>query len=299
MTAAVPAQASSENLRGIAAMLAAMGAFVINDTAMKLAAAELPTGQLIFLRGLMIVPVLGALAMAGGAVQTVRAFANPRVVMRSAGEVGAAILYLTALFHMPIADATAILQFTPLAITAGAAIFLGAPVGWRRWLATLAGLIGVLIIVKPGATTFNPYAAVALLSVLFIAARDLITRTLHADVPTLAIALASSIAVAVASLGMMPFETWVWPPAEAVLLLSVSGLAILCGQFWMIKAMRSGEIAVVSPFRYSIILWAIAAGYLMWREIPDLSSWIGIAIVTSAGLYTFLREQRLAKAARA
>jgi drug/metabolite transporter (DMT)-like permease len=299
VTAAVPAQASSENLRGIAAMMAAMGAFVINDTAMKLASPELPTGQLIFVRGLLIVPVLGALALAGGAVQTVRAIANPRVLLRSVTEVGAAILYLTALFHMPIADATAILQFTPLAITAGAAIFLGAPVGWRRWLATLIGLIGVLIIVKPGATAFNPYAVLALLSVLFIAARDLITRTLHANVPTLAIALTASTAVTVASLGMMPFETWRWPPAQAVLLLSVSGMAILCGQFWVIKAMRSGEIAVVSPFRYSIILWAIAAGYLMWREIPDLPSWIGIAIVTAAGLYTFLREQRLAKAARA
>jgi drug/metabolite transporter (DMT)-like permease len=299
VTAAVPAQASSENLRGIAAMMAAMAAFVINDTAMKLAFPELPIGQLIFVRGLLIVPMLGVLAMAGGAAQTVRAIANPRVLLRSAAEVGAAILYLTALFRMPIADATAILQFTPLAITAGAALFLGAPVGWRRWLATLIGLIGVLIIVKPGASAFNPYAVLALLSVLFIAARDLITRTLHANVPTLAIALTSSIAVAVASLGMMPFETWAWPPARAIVLLSVSGAAILCGQFWVIKAMRSGEIAVVSPFRYSIILWAIGAGYLMWREVPDLSSWIGIAIVTAAGLYTFLREQRLAKAARA
>jgi drug/metabolite transporter (DMT)-like permease len=299
VTAAIPAQPSSENLRGVAAMLAGMGAFVINDSAMKLASAELPIGQLIFMRGLLILPVLGVLAMASNALQTVRAFANRRVLLRSLTEVGAAILYLTALFRMPIADCSAILQFTPLAITAGAAIFLGAPVGWRRWLATLTGLIGVLVIVKPGATAFNPYAVVALLSVLFIAARDLITRTLHAHVPTLAIALTATTAVTVASLAIMPFETWAWPPTDAILLLAVSATAILCGQFWMIKAMRSGDIAVVSPFRYSIILWAIAAGYLVWREVPDLSSWLGIAIVTAAGLYTFLREQRLAKAARA
>ena len=125
MSIAVPAQTSSDNLRGIGAMLAAMAAFVINDAMMKLAAAELPTGQLIFLRGLMIIPVLGALAAATAAPGTMRAFRHPGILARCVAEIGAALLYLTALFHMPIADCTAILQFTPLALTAGAALFLG------------------------------------------------------------------------------------------------------------------------------------------------------------------------------
>jgi drug/metabolite transporter (DMT)-like permease len=279
-------------------MLAAMAAFVVNDAMMKLAATDLPTGQVIFLRGLMIVPVLAALMLASATPATLEMLWRPGILARCAAEVAAAILYLSALFHMPIADCTAILQFTPLALTAGAALFLGAPVGWRRWLATLAGLVGVLIIIRPGASAFNPYAALALLSVAFIAARDLITRRLGKDVPTIVIAFTSTAAVAVSSLGLLPFETWRWPSPAAMLALLGASAALLGAQYWIILAMRTGDIAVVAPFRYSIILWAIVAGFLVWREVPDLATWVGIAVVTAAGLYTFLREHRLARAAR-
>jgi drug/metabolite transporter (DMT)-like permease len=298
VTIAVPAQASSDNLCGIGAMLAAMAAFVVNDAMMKLAAADLPTGQVIFLRGLIVVPVLAALMLTSATPTTLEMLRRPGILARCVAEVAAAVLYLSALFHMPIAECTAILQFTPLALTAGAALFLGAPVGWRRWLATLVGLIGVLIIIRPGASAFNPYAALALLSVVFIAARDLITRRLGKDVPTIVIAFTSTAAVAVSSLGLLPFETWQWPSSAAMLALLGASAALLGAQYWIILAMRTGDIAVVAPFRYSIILWAIVAGFLVWREVPDLATWIGIAVVTAAGLYTFLREHRLARAAR-
>lgn len=279
-------------------MLAAMAAFVVNDALMKLASAELPTGQVVFLRGLIVVPVLGALLLLTATPGLLRTLSRPAIVARSVAEVGAALLYFTALFHMSIAECTAILQFTPLALTAGAAVFLGARVGWRRWLATLVGLIGVLIIIRPGAAAFNPFAVLALLSVAFIAARDLITRTLGAEVPTLLIAFTSTAAVGLSSLGLMPFETWQWPSPEAVLALAGASLALLGAQYWIIFAMRTGDIAVVAPFRYSIILWAIVSGFMMWGEVPDFATWTGIAIVTAAGLYTFLREHWLAKAAR-
>ena len=298
MSIAVPAEASSDNLRGIGAMLAAMAAFVVNDAMMKLAAADLPTGQVIFLRGLIIVPVLAALMLASATPATLEMLRRPGILWRCVAEVAAAVLYLSALFHMPIAECTAILQFTPLALTAGAALFLGAPVGWRRWLATLVGLIGVLIIIRPGVSAFNPYAALALLSVVFIAARDLITRRLGKDVPTIVIAFTSTAAVAVSSLGLLPFETWRWPSPAAMFALLGASAALLGAQYWIILAMRTGDIAVVAPFRYSIILWAIVAGFLVWREVPDLATWSGIAVVTAAGLYTFLREHRLARAAR-
>jgi len=249
-----------------------------------------------FLRGLVMLPVLGGLAVVLAGPATLRAIRHPAVLARSAAEVGAAVLYLSALFNMPIADCTAILQFTPLALTAGAALFLGAPVGWRRWLATLIGLAGVLMIIQPGASAFNPYALLALLSVVFIAARDLITRTLSTEVPTTAIAFTSTAAVTLTSIGLTPFETWAWPSIGALLVVAVAGAATLVAQYWIILAMRTGEIAVVAPFRYSIILWAIVAGFLTWREVPG--SWIGIAVVTATGLYTFLREQKLARAGR-
>jgi drug/metabolite transporter (DMT)-like permease len=299
VSAAAAAHDPSDSLRGIAAMLAAMAAFVANDALMKIASATLPTGQVIFIRGVMMAPILGALLATTLPPGTSRFLLHPGVVMRSTAEIGAAVLYLSALFHMPIAECTAILQFTPLALTAGAAVFLGMPVGWRRWLATMVGLAGVLIIIRPGASAFNPYAILALLSVVFITARDLTTRTLGAHVPATVIAFASAISVAIAGLGLMPFEAWQPLTWETAAVLAAASLVLLFAQYWIIFAMRTGNIAVVAPFRYSIILWAILAGFLVWHEVPDAPTWLGIAIVTAAGLYTFLREYRLARAGRA
>jgi drug/metabolite transporter (DMT)-like permease len=112
------------------------------------------------------------------------------------------------------------------------------------------------------------------------------------------ITFSSGVAVMGASLGFLAVEQWQWPEQSALMALFGAGICLLAGQFWVIVAMRTGDIAIVAPFRYSIILWAILAGFAIWRELPDLATWIGIAIVTAAGLYTFLREYRLAKAAR-
>ncbi|KAB2920005.1 MAG: DMT family transporter [Hyphomicrobiaceae bacterium] len=288
----------SENLQGIAAMLLAMAAFVSNDTLVKLASRELPTGEAIFVRGMFASLIAAGLVAASYGARALPVMLSRTVVLRGLADVFATMLFITALVHMPIGDANAILQFTPLAVTAAAALFLGAPVGWRRWLATLVGLAGVLIIVRPGAAGFNAYAPLAVLSILFVVARDLLTRRLGAEVRTLLVVCSSCIMVMLGSLGLAAFEDWRWPPHLAVLALFGASLGLLAGHYWIIVAMRSGEIAVVAPFRYSIILWAILSGFLIWGEIPDLGSWGGIAIVTAAGLYTFVRERRLAQAAR-
>jgi drug/metabolite transporter (DMT)-like permease len=295
MSLTIPAPASSENLRGILAMLAAMGSLIVNDAFVKIAAAELPTGEAIFLRGLFTTLFCVALVAATTGLSVLRHMTSRGVPARAGVEVICTFLYLSALVNMPIADATAILQFTPLAITAGAALFLGARVGWRRWLATVVGLVGVLIIVRPFGEGFNPYSAFALAAIVFVAARDLLVRRVSSGVPALVIATSSAVAVTVASLGFTAFETWQPPSAHALLMLVGASLALVGGYYWIIVAMRSGEIAVVAPFRYSIILYAVIAGFAIWGEMPDPASWIGIGIVTAAGLYTFLREHRLAR----
>jgi drug/metabolite transporter (DMT)-like permease len=99
--------------------------------------------------------------------------------------------------------------------------------------------------------------------------------------------------VTLASGGLAAFETWTWPTPGEIAFLIGSAVAATAGQYWLIVSVRAGEIAAVAPFRYSVVLWAVLAGFLVWREVPDAASWIGIAIVTAAGLYTFLREQRL------
>jgi drug/metabolite transporter (DMT)-like permease len=296
MSLSVSVPARSDNLKGILAMLAAMGSLIVNDVFIKVAAAELPTGETIFLRGVFTTLLgVGVIAATIG-LPALRLATAPRLPLRAGAEVAATILYLSALTRMPIADATAILQFTPLAITAGAALFLGAPVGWRRWLATLVGLLGVIVIVRPGGAGFNPYSALALAAIVFVAARDLITRRLGAEVPTIVVATVSAAAVTAASLLLAPFEAWSVPSAPAALMLVCAGVGLLGGNYWIVVAMRYGDIATVAPFRYSLILWAVAAGFVVWGEMPDFATWIGIAIVTGAGLYTLVREHRPGRA---
>lgn len=299
MSLAIPTPARSENVRGIVAMLAAMGSLIVNDCFIKLAVAELPAGEAIFLRGLFTTLLCAGMVAATSGAGALRELGARGVPPRAAADVAATFFYLNALFNMPIADATAILQFTPLAITAGAALFLAAPVGWRRWLATVAGLVGVLVIVRPFGEGFNPYSVLALAAVVFVAARDLLVRRVSPSVPALVIATASAVAVTVASLGLAGVETWQAPSLQTLMLLVGAGFGLVGGYYWIVVAMRSGDIAVVAPFRYSIILYAVLAGFVVWGEVPDAASWIGIGVVTAAGLYTFLRERRVAKAARA
>jgi drug/metabolite transporter (DMT)-like permease len=300
MSLTLASQARSDNIRGILAMLTSMAVFVVHDTLMKIVASEhLPTGESIFLRGLFTTAIGIALIVAGGTHRSLPHALSPTVLWRAVADLGGTVTFLSALVHMPMADIFGVLQFVPLAVTAGAALFMGAKVGWRRWTATCIGLVGVLVIVRPGTSAFSPHVVLAVVSVLFSAARDLLSRSVPARVPPLVIVTTSSAIVTIASLGLGSIEVWQRPQPATLALLACASAALLAGQYWLVAAMRTGEIAVVAPFRYSIILWAVLAGYLVWHESPDAISWLGIAIVVAAGLYAFWREQRLAKAARA
>lgn len=298
MTSPTHAHDPANNLRGIAAMLGAMAAFVLNDALVKLAAVAMPMGEVIFLRGIFTVLLCLGLLMATESPLSLRHAASPRIIARGLMDVGSALTFLFALRNMPIADAYAILQFTPLGITAGAALFLGAKVGWRRWLATTVGLVGVMVIIKPGAGTFNASSVLAIISIGFSVARDLITRGIGLNVPAMVIALASPVLLTTITPLFSAFEPWRAPSLAGIAYVVGAGILLLIGQLALIKAMRTGEIAVVAPFRYSIIIWSILAGLVIWHELPDFQTCLGIAIVFGAGLYTFLREQKLSRLGR-
>ena len=285
---------ASGNFRAILAMIASQASFIVNDALIKLATRELPGGQAIFLRGAMALVMALLIGTAMGQLKpwpTRRE--TPLIAMRNIGEIGSTFFYLFALFNMPIADATAILQFLPLAITAGAALFLGEPVGWRRWLATLAGFIGVLIIIRPGTSAFTVWSVVALAGVVFSMLRDLSTRQISKRFPTILLVVLSAATVTLSAAFFALFETWIWPSPQSMQLLAGAALFLIGGYYFITDAMRHGEVAVVSPFRYSVILFAILIGIFLFGERPDAMALGGTAIVTAAGLYTFLRERTL------
>jgi drug/metabolite transporter (DMT)-like permease len=283
-----------ENLRGIVAMLAANLAFLLNDTQVKLAGDLLPIGEIVFFRGLFASIMIGGLVIYFGLHQQIRALFHPTVLWRTIGEICATFLFLTALLHMEIADITAILQVVPLMTTAAGAIFLAETVGWRRWTAIAVGFLGVLIVLRPGGDTFNIFGFLALAAMFFITLRDMVTRVMPAGMPTLLVAGLTSVAITIVSPAFDFGEGWVMPDLTALALLLGSAVFITAGYYAAIRAMRHGDIAVVAPFRYSVIVWAIIVGYLVWGDVPDLPMLIGTAIIIVSGIYTFYRERRLA-----
>jgi drug/metabolite transporter (DMT)-like permease len=289
----------TDNLRGIAAILASASGFVVNDAIVKLVTEELPTGELIVVRGLMATVLIGAVAWWRGAMRPVRVLLQTPIIIRILAAALATLFIVGALRYLPLATCTAILQVSPLAVTAGSALLLGAGVGWRRWTASLVGLAGVLLIIRPGAEGINAHVWIALAALLFASARDLTTRFIDPSVPSLYVAFASSVLIMLGGFVLLPMETWVVPSPKALLLLALASAAVFFGYYLGIVAMRVGEIAVVAPFRYSTILLALLLGYLLWGFVPDAISLAGIAIVIGSGLYLLRRERAVLARQRA
>ena len=178
-------------------------------------------------------------------------------------------------------------------MTAAAAIWLKERIGPRHWLAALAGLIGVLLIVQPGSAAFTPAALLVLIAVVLVVLRDLVTRSISRSVPTLTLTLMSALAVTPSGFLLMPFETWLWPSARDAWLIVLVGLFLAGGYGFIIVAMRAGDVAVIAPFRYAVILFGLMSGYFIWGQFPNTVALAGIAILTIAGIYTFHRERSL------
>ncbi|MBF9028782.1 EamA family transporter [Rhodobacterales bacterium HKCCE3408] len=284
------------NTRGALFMIGSMCAFTFNDALMKMLSGNLPLAQAVFLRGVVTSLLILALIRARRLPLRPRLDGRDRwfLILRSAAEVGAAYFFLTALFNMPIANASAILQALPLSVTLAGALFLGQPVGWRRLSAITVGFAGVMLIVRPGLEGFTVFSLYALASVVCVTARDILSRMISATVPTLTVALVNAVWVG-GAFGIASLFTD-WQPLDPVTAVTLCGASVFLvgGYFFAVAAMRSGEIAVVAPFRYTSLLAAMILGIVLFSEVPDTLTLAGAAIVVATGLYTFWRERKLA-----
>jgi drug/metabolite transporter (DMT)-like permease len=282
----------TDNLRGILSVLLASTAFVLNDAIVKHLSAELPSGEIMVLRGLFATTMLFAGCAMLGAMRPVAILFTPAMLVRLVAAAAATTLIVLSLRHLPLATVATVMQVTPLAVVAGAAIVYGEQVGWRRCLAALTGFLGVVLIVKPGSTAFGTAAYLVLTALLFTTMRDLTTRGLDRNIPSIYVAAASSAAITLAGFVVMPFEgQWVMPSGWAFARLLATGACMFVANTFMISALRTGEIAVVAPFRYVPVPLAIWLGYLWWGEVPDPVAFLGIALVIGAGLYTLHGER--------
>lgn len=290
----------SDNLRGAGLMVISMAAFTFNDTTIKSLGDALPLAQTVFLRGLVSVILMALVAWRMGALRLNFPRRDwGRILLRSLADLGATFLFLGALFQMPLANLTAILQALPLTVALGAALVYGEPLGWRRLVAISIGFIGVLLIVRPGPEGFNVYALWGLGAVLFVTVRDLAARRLSRTTPSIMVAFAGSALITVAAGAISLSEGWTPVNMVSAGKISLASVFILVGYLASVAVMRVGEIGFTAPFRYTGLIWALLLGWLVFGDWPDELTLLGAGIVVAMGLFTLYRERVLARRAAA
>jgi len=284
----------NDNSRGILFMILAMATMLTSDTVVKRVAQDLPLFQIIFIRHIFMTIGLGVMALRDGGFRFRPAGQQTRLIgLRTIGEVGIVCFYMTALTMMPLGTGTALFQLQPLAVALAAAIFLAQPIGPRRLLAIIVGFGGVLLIVQPGTEAFSLGAVFTLLAVVCVCLRDITTRIMGASVPASVLAVMGSTALLILSFGIMVMKGN-WAPMSMVqfALIFAGALFLMIGYLAMVFAMRFGDIAAISPFRYVALVFGILYGFLFFGEVPKPIMLLGASIIVVSGLYSFLRERK-------
>lgn len=282
---------SAGNRRGVIAMAGAMALYVLNDAFVKLVAATHPVGQILAVRGVFATALVLAIAFAAGAFVAWRAALRPIVGVRAALEIVAAATSVAALALLPIANVTAIMLAAPLIITVAVMMLRMEAVRPRRIALAAVGFGGVLLVLRPEARGLEIGGAFAILLALALAGRDLVTRRMPKEIPTGLIAVVTTAAAALAGLAMSSLEGWQSLSARETSFLAAAALFSGLGNYLLIIACRDVDLSVVAPFRYTILLWALIVGFLVWADVPDLPAFAGMALIAAAGV-AVLRDDR-------
>lgn len=284
-----------DNLRGAALMTVSMFGFALEDMFIKLMAGAMPPWQIIAILGIGGALVFGTMALARREPLWTRAYLSGPVLVRNLAEIVGTIGYVTAIALIPISQASAILQATPLIVTLGAALFLGEAVGWRRWSAICLGFAGVLLVIRPGTEGFDARSLYAVLGAAGLAVRDVATRRVGPETSSVQLSFLAFLMLVPAALflAMLGGRAYV-APSPGQWLLFAGAVALGASAYYaIVAAMRIGEVSFVTPFRYTRIVFALAVGMAVFGEVPDRAMLAGVGVIVGAGLYTIWRERRL------
>jgi drug/metabolite transporter (DMT)-like permease len=289
----------SANYRGILAMIGACGCFSANDALTKLAAIYLPVSEIVAIRAAFTLLFAYIIIAARGESGRISGITNPYLMLRAFIEGFTGVLIIYALKLMPIADLTAILLAQPFMMTIVGVGLLGERPGWRGWMAVTAGFLGMLLVMKPGTGSFDQASLIALLAAVFVLGRDLLTRKIPAHIPTPVVTFATALVAVPIGLAGIAAEQWT-TPALFPLLVTVGSAAFLVFAFiLMVMAFRGTDVSAISPFRYSLVVFAVIFGIVLFGEIPDVISLVGMAIIVAAGVYMLHWETSQRRAAPA
>lgn len=281
-----------DNLRGSLFMIVSMLLFAVEDMLVKLAAAAMPLGEVMVFEGIAGLLVFAALAAAAGQPPMPRSLFTRGIAIRSGFEVTGRLFYALAIALTPLSAASAILQATPLVVVAGAALVLGERVGPRRWAAILAGFVGVLVILRPGLSGFDRLSLLAVVGMLGFAGRDLATRAAPPHLSGAQLGVAGFAMLALAGVLALTRETAVWPPAALWPALVALPLFGTLGYQALTLAMRTGDVAAVTPFRYTRLIFGTALGVIVFHERPDAFTLLGGAVIVVSGLFALQAARR-------
>ena len=278
-------------------MVAAMAGFTIEDLCIKKLSSTIAVGQILIILGIFSSVSFAVIAVTRGHHLFASDIWTRATIIRMCSEAVAAVAFVTSLSLVPISIVAAVFQVTPLTITIGAALFLGEKVRWRRWLAISIGLMGVLLIIKPGFSGFDPSVLWVLFAVLSVALRDLMTRVIPSNVSSTIISFQAYLSlVAAGTVSLFITGESIVLVSKTEFLFFVGGVVFgAAGYYGIVSAMRIGDASVVSPFRYTRLLFSLLVGVFIFNEHLEALTLLGSAIIIATGLYSYLREHRLAQ----
>ena len=277
-------------------MMMSMACFAVEDTFIKLLSARLPATQILFSIGFGGALITLVLAIVLNVNLADKILLNKHVISRTIADLFGALSFTSAMVLIPMSLLASILQATPLFVTLGAAILLGEKVGWRRWSAIFIGFLGVIIILQPGYGSFQLASLLGLAAVLCLALRDVVTRDMATEIPTLTVTFYACLAMGSAGFIAYPFfGPPIMPTTYEAIILICAAIIGLTGYFLLVLATRKGDVSVIAPFRYSRLLFSLGLASLILGEKLTLPILLGGLLVVSYGIYTFGRERRLVK----
>lgn len=275
----------SNNLRAIIAMVVAMGVLVGSDSCVKLALAHAPLFQLMLVRGLFSIMLLLGLVLAMGQARQLPRMFNKWLMARGVLEAVANVSFTLALAYVAIADLTAIAQICPLLVLLGAWVFRGERLSGGRVALILAGIAGALMVAQPGTGAVSLYASLGFVTAIAAATRDLLTPNVPRDMPPLIAAFTVILMLALTGgAGTLAFEEPAMPNLQVLLLMALAALLSVTGHLLLYIAYRMGEARTVAPFMYSLTIWAVLSGLVLFGEIPNRLAIGGMALISAAGL---------------
>ncbi len=272
-------------------MTLAMAGYVVNDAFIKLVAEELPLFQAIFIRGLIITVLVLALVTVRGEADRIHRIVDGRVLARVALEAVATAAYLTALTQLPLASLSAVLQVVPVAVTFIAARLLREPVSAIRVTAVGVGFVGVLLVIQPWSDSFSPWFLLGLVGVVLVVVREIVTRELNDDIPSMVVALGTAITITVMGLVVSVVQGWAGVTGTQLALLAAAAAFLSVGYIGSIVTVRIGDLSYSAPFRYTALVFSIILQVVIFNDVPDQLTLLGAAIVTAAGLWVVGSER--------